>query len=89
MIVFREVTCERLCKSLGCDQSHEEMSMAAFHLIQSIVDALQGEDKLNHKGEETALRAGKRFVSFFCFQQHGHCYDFIKQNYAILLKTER
>jgi len=58
LIILREVTCERLCKSLGNDNSHEEISMAALHLIQSIVDALQGEDKLEHRGKETALRAG-------------------------------
>lgn len=54
------MTCDRLCKSLGSDQSHDEMSMAALHLVQSIVDALQGEDKLEHRGKETALRAGRK-----------------------------
>ena len=66
LVILREVTSERLCKCLGADNAHEEMSMAALHLIQSIVDALQGEDKLDHRGKDTALRAGTFFVSYFC-----------------------
>ena len=58
MVILREVTTDRLCKSLGSDAGHKEISMAALHLIQSIVDALQGEDKLEHRGKETALKAG-------------------------------
>ena len=57
------MTSEKLCKVLGSDQGHDEMSMAALHLIQSIVDSLQGDDKHEHRGKETALSAGEFWLN--------------------------
>ncbi|XP_076801844.1 protein unc-45 homolog B-like [Clavelina lepadiformis] len=57
LIILREITVDRLCSCLGSINSSEELSLSTFHLIQSIVDALQGEDKREHRGKDTAVRA--------------------------------
>lgn len=45
---------------MGQLDGSSELSTASMQVIQGIVDALQGEDKREHKGKENAVRAGSK-----------------------------
>ncbi|XP_078488527.1 protein unc-45 homolog B [Ciona intestinalis] len=66
LVMLRDVTIDRLCKCMGSKvNTSEEVSMATFQLIQSIVTSLQGKDKRDHRGHEVAVHAdyGKDLLS--------------------------
>lgn len=48
-----------MCDCMGSLKGNDELSTSSFHLIQSVIEALQGEDKMELRGKENAVRAGQ------------------------------
>lgn len=60
LIILREVTIEKMCEIMGSkdELNADDISNAVFNLVQSIVNALQGEDKKQIRTHENELVAG-------------------------------
>jgi len=59
LIILREVTIEKMCEIMGSkdELNADDISNAVFNLVQSIVNALQGEDKKQIRTHENELVA--------------------------------
>ncbi|KAM5274781.1 protein unc-45 homolog B isoform 3-T3 [Ctenodactylus gundi] len=51
--ILHAVHIDRICSLMAVE--NEEMSLAVCNLLQTIIDALTGEDKQDHRGQEEAL----------------------------------
>uniref|UniRef100_F7EUJ5 Protein unc-45 homolog B n=1 Tax=Monodelphis domestica TaxID=13616 RepID=F7EUJ5_MONDO len=61
MAILHLIQMDRICGWMAVEE--EEISLAVCGLLQTIIDALSGEDKREHRGKEEALVLGKMLIT--------------------------